>query len=425
MTLPDRGTPLMSLNASSKAMLRQLLPIGELAPERLDGLAHAARTIEVARRERLEAAHEHRWLLYLLEGKIQLFASGSPVTIQADTERARRPLFSGASLQEHLVAVTETVRLLRLDRNLYEVLRKEQRDSGYEVQDLDLGDAEGEVLAQVYAASRGGELVLPALPEVAVRIQGALKDPNVEVERLARIAAMDLGVSGGLLRAANSALYGGSRPVATLGEAIIRLGINVTRRLVVTIAMQQVFRTESAALQRRMRALWDRSVQVSALSFVIARRCPGFDPEEALLAGLLHDVGVVPILDHLGRHHPGVDARDLDIIVDKLRGLVGELVIGYWGLGDQFRRVVRESMEWRRDPGHRPDYCDLVLVARLYHLHQSGPRPDLPPYGEIPAFHKLGLDVPDEDQELDIIKEARQEIRDVMALLNASGARNK
>lgn len=415
----------MSLNASFRSILRQLLPIRDLAPQRLDGLAQAGRTIQLGRRARLDAAREYRWLLYLLEGEVQLIASGTPMTVQAGTERARRPLFSGASLQEHAVAVTETVRLLRLDRNLYEVLRKEQSDSGYEVQDFDLGDAEGEVLAQVYAASRSGKLVLPALPEVAVRIQRALKDRNVEVERLARIAAMDLGVSGGLLRAANSALYGGSRPVATLGEAIIRLGIDVTRRLVVTIAMQQVFRTESAALQRRMRALWDRSVQVSALSFVLARRCPGFDPEEALLAGLLHDVGVVPILDHLGRHDIEVDARDLDIIVDKLRALVGELVIGYWGLGDQFRRVVCESMEWGRDQDPRPDYCDLVLVARLYHLHQSGPGPDLPHYAETPAFRKLGLGVPDANLELDLIKEARQEIQDVMGLLNATGSPNK
>ena len=418
----DRGTVLMALNDSSKALLRQLLPIRELAPERLDSLGQAGRTLQLARKERLDAEKEYRWLLYLLEGEVRMFSDGAPMDIQAGSERARLPLFSGSSLKEHALALTETIRLLRLDRKLYEVLRKEQSDSGYEVRDFDLGNAEGEVLAEVYAASANGKLVLPALPEVAVRIQRALKDPNVDVGRLARMTAMDIGVSGGLLRAANSALYGGSRPVATLGEAIIRLGMDVTRRLVVTIAMQQVFRTESPALQRRMRALWDRSVQVSALSFVLARRCAGFDPEEALLAGLLHDVGVVPILDHLGRYHAGVENQELDIIIGKLRGLVGELVIGYWGLGDQFRQVVRESGEWQRDPGAQPDYCDLVLVARLYHMHQSGRHTGVPDYAETPAFRKLGLDAPNEHLQLDVIEAAKQEIQGVMAMLNATGS---
>jgi len=149
----DRGTVLMALNDSSKALLRQLLPIRELAPERLDSLGQAGRTLQLARKERLDAEKEYRWLLYLLEGEVRMFSDGAPVAIQAGSERARRPLFSGSSLKEHALAVTETIRLLRLDRKLYEVLRKEQSDSGYEVRDFDLGNAEGEVLAEVYAAS--------------------------------------------------------------------------------------------------------------------------------------------------------------------------------------------------------------------------------------------------------------------------------
>jgi len=83
---------------------------------------------------------------------------------------------------------------------------------------------------------------------------------------------------------------------------------------------------------------------------------------------------------------------------------------------------VRESGEWQRDPGAQPDYCDLVLVARLYHMHQSGPHTGVPGYAQTPAFRKLGLDAPNEHLQLDVIEAAKQEIQGVMAMLNATGS---
>jgi HD-like signal output (HDOD) protein len=231
---------------------------------------------------------------------------------------------------------------------------------------------------------------------------------------------MDLAVAGGLLKAASSVVYGTGKPVNSLRDAIVRLGLTVTRRLVVTIGIRQVFRTESALLRKRMEALWNRSVMVSALSFVIARRCRRFDPEHALLAGLLHHVGVVPILGYAARYPERIDERALDGCIDKLRVVLGELVVESWKLGPGVQEVIAECGHWYRERSGPPDVCDLVIVAQLYFLNEQGTREDLPRYDEVPAFHRLGLGAPAASGRLELIEEARGEIREIMNILQGS-----
>ena len=398
------------------SILDGLQPVCELDADKRVGLAQRAQFVDLRWGSRLEASQEHRWMLYLLEGNLSLVTDGKPLTIAAGTARARQPVFTEGRLQGYVEALTG-VRLLRLDRRFYEMLREHQSQSGYEVEDVELNDTEGALFAEVYQACASGEVALPALPEVAVRIQAAMRDPDVDVSRLARIVGMDLAVTGGLIRAASSAMYGGASPVKSVRDAIVRLGLTVARRLSVTIAMQQIFRSESPLLRRRMQNLWDRSVHVSGLSFLIARHCPDFDPEHALMAGLLHDVGAVPILDYMGRHHPEVSEQEVRGITEKLQGMVGELVVGSWNLGPDISQVVRESGKWFRDAHGKPDYCDIVLVARLYYMNETEPANQVPGYHEVPAFAKLGLDPPNDDLTLDIVEDAREEMGEMMAVI--------
>jgi HD-like signal output (HDOD) protein len=397
-------------------ILDELHPVKELDPEKRAGLAQRSQFTDLRRGDRLEAAREHRWLIYLLEGSISLVDEGETRAVAAGSPRARQPLFSEGRFKEQAEALTG-VRLLRVDRRVFEILQQQQSQSGYEVEDVELDDTEGALFAEVYEACATGKVDLPALPEIAIKIQTAMKDPDVDIARLARIVGMDLAVTGGLIRAASSAAYGSGNPVKSVRDAIVRLGLTAARRLAITIAMQQVFQAKSPALRRRMQELGDRSVHVSVLSFVMARHCAGFDPEHALLAGLLHDVGSVPVLDYLGRNHPEISDREIDVIIEKLRGVVGELVVGSWNLGPDISMVVRESGNWQRHQQGKADYCDIVLVARLHHLNQAGSAFEVPSYYEVPAFARLGLAPPNGDGRLAIIEDAQDEMREMMAVI--------
>lgn len=399
----------------SASTLDDLVPVHRLDRDQRAHLARYGQITSIERGRKLPAIQEYHWLDYLLGGRVCLVTGEQKEVIEAGTMRACRPLFEEGRLRDQAIALDDC-ELLRLDYQLYRQLSGETGRSD-SIDDMDLSDSESALLRDFCLACKAGTLALPSLPKVARAILDALNDPNINSARLARLIQMDLAVTGGLIRLANSVMYRGSRPINDLRNAIIRLGMDVTRSVVMSLAMQQVFRTKSPLMKHRMKAAWNRSVHVSALSYVIARYCRGFQPEQALLAGLLHDVGVVPILDYASRHARETADDELEATIIKLRVLVGELVVGYWGLGPDIVQVVRESGHWHRDAGDQPDYCDIVLVARLYRLNQGESRGPLPCYEDVPAYFKLGLNFVKPGETLDVIGEASEELAAVISLL--------
>jgi HD-like signal output (HDOD) protein len=411
----------MPATNSSETIIYRLAPLQGLSAEHRSAVIKQGKSLMLSAGQKINAAQEHGSVLCLVEGQLRLVEGGRPRVISAGDGRALEPVFAEGRLQDYAVALGRVV-LLRLDDHLIKALQRGEMESGCEVEDLELNAEESALFSEIYEAAMSDVLELPALPEIAVRMQAAMKDPDIDIERLSRLAGMDLAVAGGLLKAASSAVYGTGKPVNSLRDAIVRLGLTVTRRLVVTIAVRQIFRTESALLRKRMQALWNRSVMVSALSFVIARRCQGFDPENALLAGLLHHVGAVPILGYAARYPERISDRDLDGCIDKLRVVLGELVVESWGLGSSVQEVIAECGHWHRERSGPPDVCDLVIVAQLYFLNEQGACEDLPRYDEVPAFRRLGLSAPDASGRLELIEEARGEIREMMNILEGSQA---
>lgn len=397
--------------------LDDLSPLHELDTEQRARLAASGQIAAIAAGKRLTALQEHPWLMYLLSGQGALVRDGQKTLIQAGTPRARQPLFSEQQLLDQMI-LTEESEVLRLDRQLYDALSGQQRPAvPGSLEELDLSDAEGALLGKLYHACKQGLLGLPTLPKVAHAIQEAMQDPNITSARLARIVQVDLAITGGLIRLANSVFYCGVKSIPDVRNAIIRLGMEVTRSTVMSLAMRQLFRAESPLMKHRMKAAWNRSVHISALSYVIARHCPKFNPEQAMLAGLVHNVGVIPILDYVSRHEIEASEEEVEAAIIKLERMVGELVVSYWGLGPEIAEIVRYSGDWYRDDQETPSYCDIVRVARLYRLNQSESRGPLPRYDEVPSYYKLGLGFPTTDGTVDVLAEASEELGAVMAIL--------
>ncbi|NVZ11053.1 HDOD domain-containing protein [Allochromatium humboldtianum] len=401
----------------TNSTLDDLSPVHDLDKDQRARLASSGQIAAVPAGKRITAVQEHPWMLYLLSGQVCLVRGETKELIQAGSRRALQPIFSEHNLLDQAVFTADS-ELLRLDRQLYDSLNNPRRPAvPGSLDELDLSDAEGALLGKLYHACKEDKLALPTLPKVARAIQDAMKDPNITSARLARIVQVDLAVTGGLIRLANSVVYRGVKTIPDVRNAIIRLGMEITRSAVMSLSMQQLFRTKSPIMKHRMKAAWNRSVHISALSYVIARHCPKFNPEHAMLAGLVHDVGVIPILDYVSRNEIQVGEDELEAAIIKLHRLVGELVVGYWGLGPEITEIVRYSGDWYRDDKDAPDYGDIVRVARLYRLNQSESRGPLPRYDEVPAYYKLGLGFPANDGTVDVIAEAGEELSAVMAML--------
>jgi len=237
---------------------------------------------------------------------------------------------------------------------------------------------------------------LPSMPAVAARIHDAMASPNWSMRTIATIIKTDVGTTTYLLQVANSPLYAGAGPVRQVEQAIARLGINSTRHLVMTHAVRSTFVTRSALLTSLMQRTWRSSTRLAALCGVLAKHCSSFRPESATLAGLLQDIGVLPILNVLNRYHEQLsNEAPVSSAIDKFAPPVGTILLTRWGFEADMIEVARSRGNWLRDPQPSADLADLVLVARLHAnvtLGTSGDQAQRSPrIDAVPAFAKLPL----------------------------------
>lgn len=274
--------------------------------------------------------------------------------------------------------------------------------------------SESEFLEKIQRDIDQRKLILPTLPEVALQVKNAADDENITAQQLAEIIATDAALTARLLQVANSSLFRAKQHIDSIQIAITRMGKTVVRNLVTSFVMQQMFQPTSELLDERFRTLWAHSVQVAAISRALAKQTNGLDPDQAMLAGLIHDIGTLPILAVAEENNQLViDVDALDGLIFRLHPQLGKLIVESWGFPDSLVSVVAEHEDLQRNSGSIPDYCDVVQVANLQaHAHQKHPLSDCD-WSQVPAFAKLGLAHDVEIIEMEGMAEEIQEVEEI------------
>lgn len=260
-------------------------------------------------------------------------------------------------------------------------------------------------------------LKLPTLPEIAVKVQQAVKDKNTSAAQISKIIGIDAAVCARLFRVTNSPMYRSAKPVEDIQQAITRLGYNVVRNLVTSFVLQQLFQSPSHALKDRMKALWMHSTEVAVISSTLARKFTKLQPDQAMLAGLLHDIGTLPILSR-SDDFPEISGNPeaLELAIETMHTKVGKLLLTTWKFSPILVAVAAEHEDWDRYTSE-VDYVDIVLVANL-HSHIGGKhRHAHTNWADVPAFAKLGL-TPAES--LAAMEEVKVEMTELHQLLDAA-----
>ena len=259
------------------------------------------------------------------------------------------------------------------------------------------------------------------MPAVAARIHDAMASPNWSMRTIASIIKSDVGTTTYVLQVANSPLYAGVAPARQVEQAIARLGINTTRHLVMAHAVRSTFVTRSQLLTALMRRTWQSSTRLAALCGVLAKHCSSFRPESATLAGLLQDVGVLPILHVLNKYHEKLtNEAHVSSAIDKFAPPVGTILLTRWGFDADMVEAARSRRDWLRNPHPSADLADLVLVARLHADIASGNTAHDPPrIDAVPAFNKLPLGDLEPDSTVKLLHDEEPAINDLMRSLGA------
>jgi HD-like signal output (HDOD) protein len=264
-----------------------------------------------------------------------------------------------------------------------------------------------------------GKLVLPTLPEVALQVREVADDPNATAKQLADIITTDAALSARLLKVANSPLYRGRVQIDSIQMAVSRLGLSMVRNLVTTLVMEQMFQATSNRLDKRLHELWEQSTKVAAASQVIASKLPGIKTDEAMLAGLIHAIGILPILMKADEDGNLIkDSRKLDHMIANLYPKLGANILRSWEFPATLVAVAEEHTNLNRNSGDAgPDLVDVVQVAVLqsYMGTEKALAPDT--LNKVTSFKQVGAETGFSVEELD---EDSEEYLEALALFNLS-----
>jgi putative nucleotidyltransferase with HDIG domain len=136
---------------------------------------------------------------------------------------------------------------------------------------------------------------ISTLPQIAMRVVDVAQNPKTGAADLKDVVEGDPALSARVLRMVNSAAYGLRTTVTNLQQAISYLGLTQVRNLALTVSVSDVFRRDATVGRYTRRGLWRHSVSVGLCARLIARRRGMAAFEDAFLAGLLHDIGIILI----------------------------------------------------------------------------------------------------------------------------------
>jgi HD-like signal output (HDOD) protein len=290
------------------------------------------------------------------------------------------------------------------------------RSENVEVNDIELDATESHLLAELYELIGAKRLQLPVRPEIALKIQQLTNDQNSSIDTLTEIIQGDGAVAGGLLHATNRPLFRAAKPIRSIRDAVVRLGFRNTRMLTTNLALRQTFKARYTTTREAMKQVWAEGVLCSAFAYLLADTLGVLHRERALLAGLVADIGAVPIIQFIERRDPEPQRAMIDALVARLSPITGMLVINYWELGEDLIAVAEHFHDWTYH-AKQPDYASLVLLARWAMLHREG-KPH-PPAETVPAFRVLGVPRPapgDGIATLDHLDRELQSLQDMFTL---------
>jgi HD-like signal output (HDOD) protein len=253
------------------------------------------------------------------------------------------------------------------------------------------------VKQDIIDALNSDQLVLPSLPEVALKVRDTAEDPDATIKQLTEIISHDSALSTRIIRVVNSPLLRAPQEVRDLSMAVSRLGMNYTSNLAIGLAMEQMFQATSDMIDKRMRQLWRLTGQVAAMATVLSKHTKAAGAEEALLAGLVHRLGALPILTFAEERDDLIlDNITLGQVIDQLHGPLGSAILERWDFSPQLSRVPREYRKFDRSPGDA-DLTDIITVANLLVLKDSTSGWSRVDWTEVTAFERLSIPQDRED----------------------------
>jgi HD-like signal output (HDOD) protein len=236
------------------------------------------------------------------------------------------------------------------------------------------------------------KLVLPTMPETALQVREVAEDRDATMRDLGDVIGNDAALAARIIKIANTPFYRGNHKIEDLNMALNRLGMALVSTLATGLAMEQMFQATSDMVDKRLREVWRRSTEVAGICTVLCRHCTKLRPDQATLAGLVHQIGVLPILSY-AEEYPVLlrDGISLDQVIEQVHPRIGAKILAAWGFPSKIQNVPVEHLSFDRQVP-AADYADLVTVAMLQSYSSSSRMYKDLDLHQVTAFKRLGLE---------------------------------
>ena len=270
---------------------------------------------------------------------------------------------------------------------------------------------EFEFIEALTAELSTNELIFPTSLNATMKIRHALNTPDIAIESVARAVGAEPVLSAYILRTANSAAFNQSgNSISDLRKATMRLGLSMVRNIAISVGMKQLIQNKSSTeIPKLIDGLWKRCIRISALSFVIAKRLTRVNPETAMMAGLLLNIGKFYILNRAHSYTElFTDETALWELVDQWHANIGTAILESWEVPEEIVDAVLNGSDHEyahRGPANLTDVVNAAdfMDGKFYSGHTADVDWEIVP----PCMVALDLD---KDKSVALMSDTKDEL---------------
>jgi len=211
---------------------------------------------------------------------------------------------------------------------------------------------------------------LPALPAIAIEIINMVEDPRTSASMLGRVISKDQVLTAKVLKIANSPFYGFSRKIATIDFAIIVLGFDTLKEVVMSVSLISSL-SKKLTREFNSRQFWDHSIACGVIARALARNHGYRVIGEVFIAGLLHDIGILIINQYLFNEYKEIvklikqekiSLEDAEMrVLGVTHGEIGSWLAEKWNFPGQLVNTIA----FHHHPIQSEQYREIVSIIHM------------------------------------------------------------
>jgi HD-like signal output (HDOD) protein len=211
--------------------------------------------------------------------------------------------------------------------------------------------------------------VLPTLPAVALKVRRAADNPDINLGAMADVVSQDPSLSARMVKISNSVYLGRTVKVTSIQQAVTRIGLRQIKNIATALAMEQLFVSKNEIVKEYMSRIWADTIEIVANSMAVLQvhtkqtKNRALNLDSMMLAALVHNIGVLPILTEAERHADVfANPTFLDVAIEKLASKIGTSIMTEWGFEPEFVDVA-QNLKDMSVTSDAVSYLDLVRLG--------------------------------------------------------------